>query len=703
MVNGGFEESTVGAAAARAERMLSGVDIAEVSRDYEVFRAEALSGKISTYEQFCRFSGKLFHVKLSEDDEKKINSDLITAHLRISAVEAASFGVFVGLLLIVVGVAVGATTYLLGDFSAFSSVDIAVIGITLMKLLVKIPAVIASKWRQDVGSQMVLCVLYVVVYMRHTSNLEHAIKFASDHVSGALKLDLMKVFWDVETGKYLTIKESLENYLEQWRGHNDVFVEAFHLIISSLYEDHDNRRVEILDKALNRMLEGMYGEMMHYSQGLKSPVTMLYMLGIILPVLGLVLFPLLGTFLRGWIRWQHVFVLYNLLLPALVYVLGQQLMTRRPTGFGSQDLLDVRPELKQYAKPGAGFFAYFLLAVVLVGIGLLPAYAYFVPMDFPFLGGSFFDFKQLADGTYGPFGLGAQLLSFSAISGLMILAAMYYRGKAKQLIKIRESLDLLEQEFGSALYQFGNRIGAGVPTEAVFQEVAQGLQGSVVQGFFEKVDYNLRNVGMGLEQAIFDEDKGAVNEYPSSLVESTMRVLVEASKKGSVVASRALLTISQYVERIREVNERLRDLLSEVLSGLKSQITFLLPMIAGVVVGMGGMVVSIINKLSTAFEKFGEQGVAGIPAGVLEVLNIRDVIPPYQFQLVVGFYVIEMVVLLTLLGTWIERGYDKTTARYRLGKNLLKGVGLYLIIAVISSLIFAFLAEMIGIGTGQVS
>jgi hypothetical protein len=44
--------------------------------------------------------------------------------------------------------------------------------------------------------------------MKHTSNLERAISFASQHVKYPLALDLKKIFWDVETGKFSTIKES---------------------------------------------------------------------------------------------------------------------------------------------------------------------------------------------------------------------------------------------------------------------------------------------------------------------------------------------------------------------------------------------------------------------------------------------------------------------------------------------------------------
>jgi hypothetical protein len=77
----------------------------------------------------------------------------------------------------------------------------------LFYYLYTFPARLANQWRLKAGSQMVPCILYIVVYMKHTSNLERAIRFASMHLDPPLALDLKKVFWDVETGKYSTIKE----------------------------------------------------------------------------------------------------------------------------------------------------------------------------------------------------------------------------------------------------------------------------------------------------------------------------------------------------------------------------------------------------------------------------------------------------------------------------------------------------------------
>ena len=58
-----------------------------------------------------------------------------------------------------------------------------------------------------------------------------------------------------------------------------------------------------------------------------------------------------------------------------------------------------------------------------------------------------------------------------------------------------------------------------------------------------------------------------------------MKVLIEGVKKGPRVAAQALMNISRYVKEIHKVNERLRDLMAEIISSMKSQIKFLTPAI----------------------------------------------------------------------------------------------------------------------------
>ena len=152
------------------------------------------------------------------------------------------------------------------------------------------------------------------------------------------------MLWDVETEKYSSVKESLDSYLDTWKKWNSEFIEAFHLIESSLYEGDEARRLNALDKSLDVILEETYEKMLHYAHNLQNPITMLHMLGIILPILGLVILPLVVSFMEN-VKWYHLAVLYNVILTVVVYYLGKNILSRRPTGYGDTDISEENPEL----------------------------------------------------------------------------------------------------------------------------------------------------------------------------------------------------------------------------------------------------------------------------------------------------------------------------------------------------------------------
>src|SRR3989344_6305386 len=313
------------------------------SSEYQSFKAESLPNLLNIYEKLCALSEKL--LKISPDPKKvpEYQEAIEISHLSITPTGAVSFSILYPLLLVFIGCLL---SYAVLE-SSFFIIFFVIIGASIIIPFQRLPLILANNLRMRASNQMVLCIFYVVTYMRHTSNIERAIEFASDHLAPPLSLDLKKVLWNVETGKYESLKESLDHYLDGWRKYNLEFIEAFHLIESSLYEGSEERRVTLLDKALNTILEETYEKMLHYAQNLKSPITMLHMLGIILPILGLVILPLIVSFMCS-VQWYHLAALYNIALPIGIYLLGKNILAKRPTGYGDTDIAEDNPELRKY-------------------------------------------------------------------------------------------------------------------------------------------------------------------------------------------------------------------------------------------------------------------------------------------------------------------------------------------------------------------
>ncbi len=673
------------------------------SREYQIFRKEILPPHMSFYEKMCNFCEKLLKMKIKPERAAKLQDSLDACHLQVSPAGVMSASIVVPVAFLVFGV-LFSLLVLNSVFFTFFALSIGVAGIFILQ---KVPEFLANTWRMKASNQMVLCVFYIVTYMRHTSNLELAIEFASEHLSPPLSLDLRKVIWDVESGKFDTIKDSLESYLEGWRAFNMEFVEALHLVESSLYETSEERRLGLLDKSLDVILDETYEKMLHYAQNLKGPITMLHMLGVILPILGLVILPLVVSFMEG-VSWYHIAALYNVALPVIVYFLGRNILSKRPTGYGDTDIAEINPALKKYRNViirlgkfelviHPAFIAVFI-GVILLLIAFSPILIHFLNPHYDVVFGGFEllgyrESSTISGLIIGPYGLGASLLSLFFPAALALSFGLYFRLRSQNVIKIRNEAKKLEDEFSSALFQLGNRLGDGLPAEIAFQKVADVMEDTISGRFFKLVAMNISKLGMSVKEAIFNPQSGALAAFPSAIIQSSMKVLIESVKKGPLIAAQALLNVSRYIKEIHKVNERLKDLMADIISDMKSQIAFLTPAISGIVIGITSMITFILGNLSKNISALGTEQ-AGTQIGTLATL-FGDGIPTYYFQAVVGIYVFQIVYILTILSNGIENGADKLEERYLLGNNLIRSTLLYCFIAFTVMIIFNIIAARI--------
>jgi len=677
------------------------------TKDYNTFRSEAISLQNTFYERACNFANSIANIEESDKEKRlQVQEAIDTIQLNITPNASYSLAILTMIAFIFFGFAVGLITFLLGNAQVLLATMFILGGVGLLFPLRNYPIYLAQTHRLKASNQMVLCILYLVIYMRHTSNLEHAIKFAGEHIGSPLDLDLRKVFWDVETKRFPNIHQSLEYYLVSWKKYNLDFVEAIHLIESSLYEASEERRIELLEKALQVMLDGTYESMLHYAQDVRSPITMLHMLGVILPILGLIVLPLLGG-LMG-VKWFHIFLLYNIALPFIVYYIGYSILAKRPVGYSQTDITEGSEMYQKMKMLQIGnisvnpkHISIFIVAIFLI-LGFSPLILHLMnPGSDITLTETIklLDYRSTDAGTLvGPFGIGAVMLSLLIPLGLGLGLGFYYKTRSKKIIKVREETERLEKEFRGAIFQLGNRIGSGMPAERAFGNVSKSLGDTPTGKFLGIVDQNIRSQGLNLEQAIFNNKTGAILYYPSSLIESTMKVLVESSRKGPAIVAKALLSIAEYLDRINKVTERLKDLLSEITSSMKAQISFLTPLIAGIVVGIGTMITSIIGTLATQLTSATAEGTVGIVGGGLgDVFPLDTLMPPFFLQMVVGIYVVQIIFVLTVLSNGIENGVDKLREEYSLGKNLYISTMLYVMIAGITIFAFNLLAAAIGV------
>jgi len=275
--------------------------------------------------------------------------------------------------------------------------------------------------------------------------------------------------------------------------------------------------------------------MLHYAQNLKAPITTLHMLGIILPILGLVILPLVVNFM-GTIKWYYIGMFYNIALPIAVYYLGKTILAQRPTGYGDTDISDQIPALSKYKNVSFKLgnqeiqinpiYLCATIGVILLLIGLTPLILHLFNFENIGIGPEnlkkecekeicMLDYRTNTetDTTGGPFDLTSSIFSLLITLAFALSIGFYYKLKSRNLIHIRDNAKSIEREFASALFQLGNRLGDGLPAEVAFERAADVMQDTASGRFFGHVSLNIRKLGMSVGPAIFDPKVGAITAF----------------------------------------------------------------------------------------------------------------------------------------------------------------------------------------------
>lgn len=648
-----------------------------VSREYKIFKEEERLATIprTLYEKACNVSERIIRVKPDKKAREKLQYAIDFAHLKTTPGGAVSL-TFLFMLVVLLPTLLLMATYMVfhqerqgivvselimwglaedRSVIGFSGVPfgygamVVLIGIFLTYYLYFYPLRLKSRYEMLVGSDIVTAVLYIVMYMRNNPSLEGAVRFASENIPDELGLELKKMLWDVEIGNFLSMEEALIDYTKKW-SKNRPFVESIQLLITSLRQVGE-RRITMLEEAVNIILEGNREQARHFNQKLKLPVSIVHALGIILPVMGLVLFPIVAVFLN--VDATILFVGYDIILPFILYFTITSILEIRPSTFSKINISenpDVPP--KGMFKFGEKFAKAWPIALLsgLITVAL----------------GVFLYFAELSEGESFEGIIPAVVIAFGFAFGF----AIYFILVSKQKLKLREETRRIENEFAEALFQLGNQISGGVPLELSIENSMERIKNLSIRNLFEKALKNMKMLGFTFSQAFFDEKYGAIRYYPSKLIKSVMRTVVEASKKGVAVASNAMLSVSRYLKDLHQTQEEVKDSLNDTLSSLKFQAYFLTPMISGVVATLAIIIIRILKQLGEQSAAFG----GGIP---LLAQFGQIAITPFQFIMIVSVYMIETSFILGMFINSIENGEDPIGRQNITGYTLLIGFAVF--------------------------
>jgi hypothetical protein len=409
------------------------------------------------------------------------------------------------------------------------------------------------------------------------------------------------------------------------------------------------------------MADGTKFRMKKYALKMRSPLKILNAFGILLPMLGLIFFPVLVIFVQEIAKPELIAFSYMVLLPATVYLFLRQYFYTKPYSYHQVEMKNLESFRRRK------IIALFLSLVVT----LIPAsYLLYLLSNIQ----AIFSTEQFLYSF-----LIVVLLSSSVILYSFIVSFNNLK-KNKEILKI-------ESELPVALFQMGVMSSIGKPIETSLEDLLPRIKTLKIVEMFKIILYNIKTLGMPLESAVFEEKVGAIYSYPSRIITTAFRLLSDISKRGVIFLSMALKSMSEFLKDADEVNNASDEILSETTSDMQIQAWVFAPLSAGVVVGLMAIVIYIFSFFGSSLQDFkailGEDLGDAAFASFSFLFNIGEQIPFHYFQLIVGVYLIEMVFIISHFLGELNFGEDEVNKNFELGKIMLVAIAVYSVVVLL--------------------
>ncbi len=616
---------------------------------------EASSRKEETfYEKACRALESLN----IEPDEKYANE--IEFHARFSHMNvtprgvvgfaAAAFLAMSGLIVLLllsklaIGVGIGLSEALF----------LFVVAGILSYFFYRYPVFYSGLYRMRMKAGFIQAFMYMAVYLRDNPNLEGAIRYAAENSSPPVSEELMRMIWDLENGRYVNLSHALDDFLDPWKDDREV-LQTFQLFQTAINQPPD-RREQIIGEAIDLMLSSYRERSKMFNQSIRVPLLALNAFGMLLPIILVVMLPVFLVFAPEVITMGVIAIIYDIVLPFLVFFFMNEIIKRRPITFEAPKVnvddewhISVAGIRMHIAVPAAAVLLFSIAAGMWVWNNI-----------------------GEAEGSY--------VINAGIMLSVYVFSSLYVRGTDKKMDEIRR----MEHEFGITIFNLGNMLASGYSLEMAIRKSLEEMKKLKIRKMYEKILENVGN-GMLLRDAVFDDERGAIRDYPSSMISSIMGTIISSANKGSMAMARIMKSVATYLKEIFNAEVDVKDMLGEVTGSVKFQAKILNPILIGSMTAMTKLIFSVIRRIGELLRNMESEGISITTSMLSTMKNFNASIG--QFSIILGIYLTESTVLLSYLYTSIEDGDN----RVYLMRNIASSMKTVLIVYIITLIVLKFM------------
>ncbi len=580
---------------------------------------------------------------ISEKERKELEFYLWELHLHLDPRKIAS----ASLTIFVIGLAIGIIALL---FNYYLGLILILLSALFSLLILRLPIILGKEAREKKRTMLLQFLLELGMFYKVTNNLETSFYNTVKHIPSPLREDLVELWWLINLRVFPSIEKALSWYTNRWEEEEE-FVHAMYMILNGE-----------VDEGLNYYLSQYYYKMLKFSRELKNAVEVLNMLGIVLPVMTMTLLPVIISVMSENVPYSILFVFYDFLLPLGLFILTKRIVEKKipPTIYSIDVNILVRNRWLRLLL---------ILPLFIVWLLIIKAI-----------------YPKYSDYTLTNTIPSALVTAFLAYSIVLVMVLYFI-----DIYKLIRKLDKTTAEITILLSLLSELIGRGLPLEEALREIVSRLEGLEIRNFVT-IAIKGMNEGKSLKEAI----QNALEKYPSPLLKSVFDIILTNIYAGNEVLREVVETLKDYLSKVMAALERMKDLLSEAISEMKLQVTMLIPIMLGVIVGIGVFMIAIMVLITQVMKNIqtlpttgGSELPVNVPLDVLQMFMIKkETITPFMYQLLVGLYVIESVIIISYSLNLVENSKDPIKEKITIAKNLALAFTIYLAVVIGVTLMF---------------
>lgn len=515
-----------------------------------------------------------------------------------------------------------------------------------------------TRQMMEYNEQMLRAVLSISNFIYMNTSIEYAVVETHKQIKGILKLEFGEIGTSLERRSKTTLGDAMMPYIDKWNEINPVFVKSLRLLQNASMAAQESKEELLKEITETLMLEfSIKGK--RDAEDLANKAKQLILFGVLFPVMSLMMLPLVSIFMPHLIQLDMLIFLYNIIIPTFILLAALNFANKRI----QIDTISLE-EAQDYQKiPN---FVYYM-AIILMVIFAVPGIQHLTSIDVSTLSGAQREYQ-----------FGSIFSIWLITLGIALSIFFISRTYVKMHEKLWEDVKETEDDMPHLLESFSTLLSLNLSIERIIPGIvedyqSQGFKNHPIVRVFNSIAHNIQSSKKSMDRMINDALR---KTCPSIKVANILRQIIgftSISQKSAVKSSKL---IREQVISMFKLEDYMKTLLSETVALINVSVNMLMPLLCGLAVIMSLIIVNTLTYI-------GEQ-LTAIQAALggnsdLSLVDITKIIPPTQIAIVVGFYFLEMMAVLTLFATKIDVGNDK----FRLAKAFMSNMIGYVLFSII--------------------